>query len=43
MGMVLPLDRLDVYSRYILTWKLSPTMNADDVEKTLLMAPKKSG
>jgi transposase InsO family protein len=34
---------LDDYSRYILSWKLSPTMNADDVEETLMMALKKSG
>ncbi len=34
---------LDDYSRYILAWKLSPTMNANDVEKTLMMALKKSG
>ena len=34
---------LDDYSRYILAWKLSPTMNADDVEETLIMALKKSG
>jgi len=34
---------LDDYSRYILAWKLSPTMNADDVEDTLVMALKKSG
>jgi transposase InsO family protein len=33
----------DDYSRYILSWKLSPTMNADDVEETLMMALKKSG
>ena len=25
---------LDDYSRYILAWKLSPTMNANDVEET---------
>ena len=34
---------LDDYSRYILSWKLSSTMNADDVEETLMMALKKSG
>jgi transposase InsO family protein/transposase-like protein len=34
---------LDDYSRYILAWKLSATMAADDVEETLNIALKKSG
>ena len=34
---------LDDYSRFILAWKLSPTMNAEDVEETLMMVLKKSG
>jgi transposase InsO family protein/transposase-like protein len=34
---------IDDYSRYILAWKLSPTMASDDVEETLNMALKKSG
>jgi len=34
---------LDDYSRFILAWKLSSTMNAEDVEETLMMVLKKSG
>ena len=34
---------LDDYSRYILAWKLSPTMASSDVEETLNMALKQSG
>jgi putative transposase len=34
---------MDDYSRYILAWKLSPTMASDDVEETLNIALKKSG
>jgi len=34
---------LDDYSRYILAWKLSPTMAATDVEETLNMALENSG
>jgi len=34
---------IDDYSRYILAWKLSPTMASNDVEETLNMALKKSG
>ncbi len=34
---------LDDYSRCILAWKLTPTMNTTDVQKTLEMASKKTG
>jgi len=34
---------LDDYSRYILAWKLSPSMAATDVEQTLKMALEKAG
>lgn len=34
---------LDDYSRYIIAWKLAPTMAANDVEETLVMALKKTG
>jgi len=34
---------LDDYSRYIIAWKLAPTMGATDVEETLELALKKSG
>lgn len=34
---------LDDFSRYILAWKLSPTMAATDVEETLNMALEKAG
>jgi transposase InsO family protein len=34
---------LDDFSRYILAWKLSPTMNASDVQDTLLLALDKTG
>lgn len=34
---------LDDYSRYILAWKLTPTMSASDVQDTLLMALTKTG
>ena len=34
---------LDDYSRYILAWKLSPSMAATDVEETLKMALEKAG
>jgi transposase-like protein len=34
---------IDDYSRYILAWKLSPTMASGDVEETLNRALKKSG
>ena len=34
---------IDDYSRYILAWKLSPTMASGDVEETLMMALQKSG
>lgn len=34
---------LDDYSRYIIAWKLAPTMGASDVEETLELALKKSG
>jgi len=33
---------LDDYSRYILAWKLAPTMNAQDVQDTLEVALKKA-
>jgi putative transposase len=34
---------LDDYSRYILAWKLTSTMNAQDVQDTLEMALEKAG
>lgn len=34
---------LDDFSRYILAWKLTPTMNASDVQDTLLLALNKTG
>jgi len=34
---------IDDYSRYILAWKLSPTMGEKDVEETLEQALKKTG
>ncbi len=34
---------LDDYSRYILAWKLTPTMNAQDVQDTLEVALEKAG
>jgi transposase InsO family protein len=34
---------LDDYSRYIISWKLAPTMAASDVEETLEFALEKSG
>jgi putative transposase len=34
---------LDDFSRYILAWKLTPTMNAKDVQDTLLLALQKTG
>jgi len=34
---------LDDYSRYILAWKLTPTMSASDVQDTLLIALAKTG
>lgn len=34
---------LDDYSRYIIAWKLAPTMATSDVEETLKMALEKSG
>jgi putative transposase len=34
---------LDDYSRYIIAWKLAPTMGASDVEDTLELALEKSG
>jgi len=34
---------LDDYSRFILAWKLTPTMNITDVQKTLEMALRKTG
>lgn len=34
---------LDDYSRYILAWKLSPSMNANDVEQTLELALQHAG
>jgi transposase InsO family protein len=34
---------LDDYSRYIISWKLAPTMAASDVEETLELALEKSG
>ena len=34
---------LDDYSRYIIAWKLAPTMGASDVEETLKLALEKSG
>jgi len=34
---------LDDFSRYILAWKLTPTMNADDVQNTLRIALAKTG
>lgn len=34
---------LDDFSRYILAWKLTPTMAATDVQETLLMALAKTG
>ena len=39
----LPLSRLDDYSRYILAWKVSTTMIAEDVTETLEMALDYSG
>ena len=33
---------LDDYSRYIISWKLSETMSADDVKDTLDMALEKT-
>jgi putative transposase len=34
---------LDDFSRYILAWKLTPTMNASDVQETLQLALAKTG
>lgn len=34
---------LDDFSRYILAWKLTPTMNASEVQDTLLLALDKTG
>jgi transposase InsO family protein len=34
---------LDDYSRYIISWKLSPTMNAEDAKDTLDIAVEKTG
>lgn len=34
---------LDDHSRYIISWKLSPTMNAEDVKDTLDIAVEKTG
>jgi len=34
---------IDDYSRYILAWKLAPTMGTTDVEETLELALKKTG
>lgn len=34
---------LDDFSRYILAWKLTPTMNASDVQDTLLLALDQTG
>jgi putative transposase len=34
---------LDDFSRYIIAWKLTPTMNANDVQDTLLIALNKTG
>ena len=34
---------LDDYSRYIIAWKLSPTMNHEDVEQTLNLAAAATG
>jgi len=34
---------LDDYSRYIIAWKLAPTMSASDVEESLEMALEKTG
>lgn len=34
---------LDDFSRYIITWKLTPTMSANDVQDTLLMALSSTG
>lgn len=34
---------LDDFSRYILAWKLTPTMNTNDVQETLLIALNKTG
>jgi putative transposase len=34
---------LDDYSRYIIAWKLSPTMNHEDVEQTLNLAVAATG
>jgi transposase InsO family protein len=34
---------LDDFSRYILAWKLTPTMNASDVQETLQIALTKTG
>ncbi len=34
---------LDDFSRYILAWKLTPTMSASDVQDTLLLALDKTG
>jgi transposase InsO family protein len=34
---------LDDFSRYIITWKLTPTMSANDVQDTLLMALASTG
>ena len=34
---------LDDFSRYIIAWKLTPTMNANDVQDTLLIALNQTG
>ena len=34
---------LDDFSRYIIAWKLTPTMNANDVQDTLHIALRKTG
>ncbi len=43
MGLVLSLDRLDDFSRFIAAWKLCATMKAQDVTATLDLALTASG
>ncbi len=43
LGLVLPVHRLDDFSRYILAWKLCTTMAATDVSDTLQAALQASG
>jgi putative transposase len=43
LGLVLPVERPDDFSRYIIAWKLCPTMKAENVTATLNLALKASG